>query len=68
MAQKLMIVALSVVGPIIGSVIGVMKKPSTVYILNMLYFAAGGHAGYFAPNHFCTDRSDCRIDDLYFRQ
>ncbi|MCB2168963.1 MAG: ZIP family metal transporter [Deltaproteobacteria bacterium] len=41
MTQETMIVALSVVGPVIGSGIGVLKKPSTVYIHNMLYFAAG---------------------------
>lgn len=41
MTQEAMIVALSAIGPIIGSGIGVMKKPSTVSIHNMLYFAAG---------------------------
>ena len=41
MPQEAMIVALSAIGPIIGSGIGVLKRPTTVYIHNMLYFAAG---------------------------
>ena len=41
MTQEVMIVGLSAIGPIIGSGIGVLKKPSTAYIHNMLYFAAG---------------------------
>jgi ZIP family zinc transporter len=41
MTQEFMIVGLSAIGPVIGSGIGVLKKPSTVYIQNMLYFAAG---------------------------
>jgi len=35
------IVIISVLGPIIGSVIGVVKKPSFMYMCNMLCFAAG---------------------------
>jgi ZIP family zinc transporter len=35
------IVIISVLGPIIGSAIGVMKRPSFAYICNMLCFAAG---------------------------
>ncbi len=35
------IVIISVLGPVIGSAIGVMKKTSTLYICNMLCFAAG---------------------------
>jgi ZIP family zinc transporter len=35
------IVIISVLGPIIGSIIGVLKKPSLMYMCNMLYFAAG---------------------------
>lgn len=35
------IVILSVLGPIVGSAIGVMKRPSFAYICNMLCFAAG---------------------------
>jgi zinc transporter, ZIP family len=41
MQQEIMIVALSAMGPVIGSGIGVWKKPTTTYIHNMLYFAAG---------------------------
>jgi ZIP family zinc transporter len=41
MSQETMLVLLSTVGPILGSAIGVLKKPSTVYIQNMLAFAAG---------------------------
>lgn len=41
MPQEIMIVGLSAIGPVIGSAIGVSKKPSTTYIHNMLYFAAG---------------------------
>jgi zinc transporter, ZIP family len=41
MPQETMIVALSAIGPVIGSGIGVWKRPTTVYINNMLYFAAG---------------------------
>ncbi len=41
MMQEVMIVGLSAIGPVIGSGIGVLKKPSTAYIHNMLYFAAG---------------------------
>ena len=35
MPQEIMIVGLSAIGPVIGSAIGVSKKPSTVYIHNM---------------------------------
>ena len=35
------IVIISVLGPIIGSIIGVLKKPSLMYMCNMLCFAAG---------------------------
>jgi len=35
------IVIISVLGPIIGSIIGVIKKPSFMYMCNMLCFAAG---------------------------
>ena len=41
MSQEVIIVALATIGPIIGSGIGVLKRPSTTYIHNMLYFAAG---------------------------
>ena len=41
MPQEAMIVALSVIGPVIGSGIGVFKRPTTAFIHNMLYFAAG---------------------------
>lgn len=41
MTQEMMIVGLSTLGPVIGSGIGVLIKPSTAYIHNMLYFAAG---------------------------
>ena len=36
-----LIVIVSVLGPVIGSAIGVLKKTSTLYICNMLCFAAG---------------------------
>jgi len=35
------IVIISVLGPIIGSIIGVVKKPSLMYMCNMLCFAGG---------------------------
>lgn len=35
------IVGISVLGPIIGSFIGVLKKPSEIFMYNMLSFAAG---------------------------
>ncbi|MCP4682957.1 MAG: ZIP family metal transporter [Desulfobacterales bacterium] len=41
MPQEIMIIGLSVLGPVIGSGIGVWKKPTETYIHNMLYFAAG---------------------------
>lgn len=41
MDPLLFIVIISVIGPVIGSAIGVMKKPSITYISNMLSFAAG---------------------------
>jgi len=41
MPKELVLVALSAIGPVIGSGIGVWKRPSTTYIHNMLYFAAG---------------------------
>lgn len=41
MSQEFMIVAFSALGPVVGSGIGVWRKPSAAYITNMLYFAAG---------------------------
>jgi len=41
MDPLLLIVIISIIGPVIGSAIGVMKKPSIAYISNMLSFAAG---------------------------
>jgi ZIP family zinc transporter len=41
MSQEAIIVALATIGPVIGSGIGVLKRPSTAYIHNMLYFATG---------------------------
>jgi ZIP family zinc transporter len=41
MQQEIMVLTLSAMGPVIGSGIGVWKKPTTIYIQNMLYFAAG---------------------------
>ena len=41
MDPAIFIVIISVLGPIIGSVIGVAKKPSLMYMCNMLCFAAG---------------------------
>jgi hypothetical protein len=41
MTQEVMIVGLSAIEPVIGSGIGILKKPSAAYIHNMLYFAAG---------------------------
>jgi ZIP family zinc transporter len=35
------IVIISVLGPLIGSAVGVLKLPSFQYICNMLCFAAG---------------------------
>ncbi len=37
----LFIVAISVIGPVVGSAIGVLRCPSTKYVCNMLCFAAG---------------------------
>jgi len=36
-----LIVVISVLGPILGSLIGVIKRPSLLYLCNMLCFAAG---------------------------
>lgn len=41
MPQETALVAFSTMGPIIGSAIGVWRRPTTAYIHNMLYFAAG---------------------------
>ncbi len=41
MYQEALIVAISTLGPVVGSGIGVLKKPSETYIKNMLCFAAG---------------------------
>ncbi len=41
MEQIILVLIISVLGPIIGSAIGVMKKPSDMFIRNMLAFAAG---------------------------
>lgn len=41
MPQEAMIVALWAIGPIIGSGIGILRRPTTAYIHHMLYFAAG---------------------------
>jgi ZIP family zinc transporter len=41
MDPVVLIVIISVLGPIIGSIIGVVKKPSFMYMCNMLCFAAG---------------------------
>jgi len=41
MDPVIFIVIISVLGPIIGSIIGVAKKPSFMYMCNMLCFAAG---------------------------
>jgi len=37
----LIIVTISVLGPIIGSLIGVIRKPSQLFMFNMLAFAGG---------------------------
>ena len=39
--QLLIIVAISVLGPVIGSLIGVLKRPSEKFMYNMLAFAGG---------------------------
>lgn len=41
MNQVITIVLISVLGPIIGSFIGVIKKPSEIFMYNMLSFSAG---------------------------
>jgi ZIP family zinc transporter len=41
MDPVILIVVISVLGPIIGSLIGVLKRPSFTYMCNMLCFAAG---------------------------
>lgn len=41
MSPIIIILILSVMGPIIGSLIGIIKKPSEDYMYNMLSFAAG---------------------------
>jgi ZIP family zinc transporter len=41
MSNLWIIVVISVLGPVIGSVIGVMRKPTSGFICNMLCFAAG---------------------------
>ena len=39
--QLLILVAISVLGPVLGSLIGVLKKPSKKFMYNMLAFAGG---------------------------
>jgi len=39
--QLLIIITISVLGPVIGSLIGVLKKPSEKFMYNMLAFAGG---------------------------
>jgi zinc transporter, ZIP family len=41
MEPVVFIVIISILGPIIGSALGVIKKPSLMYMCNMLCFAAG---------------------------
>lgn len=41
MDEKLLIVLISILGPVIGSFIGVIKKPSKKFMYNMLAFAGG---------------------------
>lgn len=41
MNELFLILLISIAGPIIGSLIGVLKKPSDKYMYNMLAFAAG---------------------------
>lgn len=41
MSYQLLIVVVSVIGPILGSLIGVLKKPSDKFLYNMLSFAGG---------------------------
>lgn len=41
MNEKLLIVLISVIGPVIGSLIGVVKRPSQKFMYNMLAFAGG---------------------------
>ncbi len=41
MTSELVIILISVSGPVVGSLIGVLKKPAFGYICNMLCFAAG---------------------------
>ena len=41
MDQIFLILLISVVGPIIGSFIGVIKKPSNLFLFNLLSFSAG---------------------------
>lgn len=41
MNTLLLIILISVIGPVIGSLLGVLKKPSAPFLFNMLSFAAG---------------------------
>lgn len=41
MSNITIIVIISVLGPVIGSLMGVLKKPSEIFMYNMLSFAAG---------------------------
>ncbi len=41
MTELLIVAAIAITGPIIGSLIGVLKKPSESFMYNMLSFAAG---------------------------
>jgi len=41
MENILIVVILAVIGPVIGSLIGVIKRPSELFMFNMLSFAAG---------------------------
>ena len=41
MSPIVIIVVISVLGPVIGSLIGIIKKPSDMFVYNMLSFSAG---------------------------
>jgi len=64
----LLIVVISVLGPVIGSVLGVLKKPSLNLVSNMLSFAAGVM---LAISFMVTGSNaffQCNINDFEFTQ
>ena len=53
------IVAISVAGPIVGSAIGISRRPSFSYICNMLCFRCRRNAGDFVSGTYSRKALNC---------